>query len=359
MTETPSGAGRHRREAADPDRSEPAQGAAGVATAPIERRPRPVIGSRVVMRYKLPPGYPQPLTDIIGELVAATPAVVVRAQDGRVAQVSPDQVVALKTIGARPVATREIRALELAAADGWPGTEQTWIDGWLARSGGGFTAGANSAAPLGRAHRIGDLNSGDTVDRLRAWYTERGQPLRLLLPDRLGAAPDGWAVSADVQVLAADIGNLTLPDGASMLTVTDAPEPPWLASYKQGAPLPAAAPPVLAAVHEGEVGFGALGGPDTEVMAVARGTVTEAPEGRRWVGVTAVQVASAHRRQGLGTLVSAEMIRWGRERGATHTYVQVEADNEAALELYRALGFVAHHRLRYATAPATPPTPPG
>ena len=33
----------------------------------------PEIGSRVVMRYKLPPGYAHPMTDVIGELVSLDP----------------------------------------------------------------------------------------------------------------------------------------------------------------------------------------------------------------------------------------------------------------------------------------------
>ncbi|MFC4604840.1 GNAT family N-acetyltransferase [Rhodococcus kronopolitis] len=311
---------------------------------------RPVPGNRVVLRYKLPAGYPRPMTDVIGELVALDPVVVVRAPDGRTVQVTPDQVLALKAVGPRPVRTREIRALELTAVDGWPGTEQAWIDGWLARSGDGFTRRANAAAPLGTAEEVGDLRVGDTLARLRNWYAERGQPLTLLLPDRLGAAPDGWQTSDAVQVMAADIANLTLPDGESMVRVDAAPDERWLSLYRyHGAALPPSAPAVLGAVRGGRVGFGSLGGP--EPLAVTRGVVTGAPDGRRWVGLAAVEVAAEHRRRGLGMLICAEMIRWGADLGATHAYVQVVADNAPALNLYRTLGMVEHHRYRYATAP--------
>ncbi|MFD4438135.1 N-acetylglutamate synthase, CG3035 family, partial [Bacillus safensis] len=257
-----------------------------------------------------------------------------------------------KTIGPRPVATREIRSLELAAADGWPGTEQSWIDGWLARHADGFTRRANAAAPLGAAHRVGDLNSGDTLARLRDWYAARGQPLALLLPDRLGSPPDGWSVSEDVQVMAADIANLTLPDGESLVSVTAEPDPQWIALYHyRGAGLPESAPAMLSAVLDGEVGFGSIGAPSSDPMAIARAAVTQAPDGRRWVGLAAVEVAPEHRRRGLGMLMCAEMIRWGRDRGATHTYVQVDVGNTAAIALYRTLGLIDHHRYRYATAP--------
>ena len=76
--------------------------------------------------------------------------------------------------------------------------------------------------------------------------------------------------------------------------------------------------------------------------------VTTAPDNRRWVGLTAVEVAPEHRRRGLGTLICASMIGWGRDNGATHAYLQVSAGNDAALAMYTELGLVEHHRYRYA-----------
>ncbi len=114
------------------------------------------VGTRVVLRYRLPAGYSHPMTDVIGELVALDPAVVVRTADSRLVQVAPDAVVALKALGARPIRTGEIRALENAAAAAWPGLEQGWIDGWLLRAGAGFTGRANSATPLGDPGTVAD-----------------------------------------------------------------------------------------------------------------------------------------------------------------------------------------------------------
>ena len=42
------------------------------------------LGSRVVLRYQLPPGHSHPLTDVIGVLESVEPVVVVRAADGSV-----------------------------------------------------------------------------------------------------------------------------------------------------------------------------------------------------------------------------------------------------------------------------------
>jgi len=102
---------------------------------------------------------------------------------------------------------------------------------------------------------------------------------------------------------------------------------------------------VLTAVVDGDVGFGELAG-----AAVGRVAVTEAPDGTRWAGVSAVHVSTAHRRKGLARKLCAGLLGWAHERGATRGYVQVVADNTAARALYESMGFVVHHRSRYVRA---------
>ncbi|MEV6770476.1 GNAT family N-acetyltransferase [Nocardia sp. NPDC051030] len=308
----------------------------------------PPIGRRVVVRYRLPEGYPQPLTDVIGELLHADP-LTVRTADGQVISIARDRVVAWKALGPRPIRTSEIRALEAAAADGWPGVQRAWIDGWLLRAGTGYTGRANSAVPLGGSEGPA-LASTEALHRIGEWYTAHGLPLQLLLPDRLAAVPSGWRTWNETLVLAADIETLPLPEGPPMVRFTPEPDGAWLSMHRhRGGDTDVGSTPVvevLTAVRDGEVGFAALGLPTP--VAIGRAAVTTAPDGRRWVGLTCVAVGAAHRRRGLGALLCAEMIRWGQARGATHAYVQVEADNEAAVALYREMGFLEHHAYRYA-----------
>ncbi|WP_054812342.1 N-acetylglutamate synthase, CG3035 family [Nocardia arizonensis] len=326
------------------------------STEPVES-PRDIpLGRRVVMRYRRPEGQHPPLTDVIGELVSLDPPTVLGG-DGQAVAVPPDRVVALKALGPRPIRTGEIRALEAAAAYGWPGIEHAWIDGWLARAGYGYTDRANSALPLGDSETPvppGAITE-QTLARLREWYAVRRLPLRLALPDRLAKAPAGWRTRKETVVLGIDIENFVLPQGPPMVRVFPAPTDAWLDLYHRKGEaeqttidLPPV-PEVLTAVHDGELGFAALGVP--QPIAVARGALTTAPDGRRWIGLSCVAVSSEHRRHGLGALVCAETLRWGRDRGATHAYAQVDADNEGALALYRDLGFVEHHHYRYTEPP--------
>ncbi|MGV9714705.1 N-acetylglutamate synthase, CG3035 family [Rhodococcus pyridinivorans] len=315
-------------------------------------RPAPSVplGTRVVLRYRLPAGYSHPMTDVIGELVSVEPVVAVRTADGRVVQVSPTSVVALKPIAARPIRVSEIRALEHAAAAGWPGLESAWVDGWLVRAGHGFTRRANSATPLGERGTVADPADPAVRARLHEWFAARGLPLRLLVPDRLARIPEGWPTSEPVLVMGADLANIPLPPEPTPVTITDRPDADWMSLHRADAD-PLLAQDVLGSVAAGILGFGRIGAPGQPPLAICRAAITDAPDGRRWVGLSTVEVAPEHRRRGLGTLVCGALLRWAREHGTTHAYLQVEESNTAARALYRELGFVDHHRYRYASEP--------
>jgi N-acetylglutamate synthase len=56
-----------------------------------------------------------------------------------------------------------------------------------------------------------------------------------------------------------------------------------------------------------------------------------------------VEVDPAHRRRGLGAAVTAALSAWGRDQGATRSYLTVLAENAPALALYEKLGYWVHH----------------
>ena len=68
-----------------------------------------------------------------------------------------------------------------------------------------------------------------------------------------------------------------------------------------------------------------------------------------WACLADLWVAPARRRTGLARAVLAEAVDWAAAGGVTTLHLQVELENEAALRLYRQVGFTAHHRYHYLT----------
>lgn len=288
----------------------------------------PAVGTRVSLRYRRPAGSVPPLTDVVGHLLAVTPTVRVRDKRGNVVDVDAADVVAVKALGAAPVRTADIRNLEHAAALAWPGVAHEWLGGWFARFGHGSTRRANSAVPLG-------VSSPGGLDAVVRWYAARGAPPLLAVPDRLFRVPAGTPADGENLVLTGDLVATTERDVA----LAGRPSGEWLRLYERDVPVD-----VLSAVVDGEVVFATVPG-----AAVGRGAVTSAPDGTRWLGLSALHVIPAARGRGHARAVCGGLLAWGAERGADRAYVQVLADNAAAIALFTSMGFAEHHRCRYAT----------
>ena len=293
----------------------------------------PAVGTRVSLRYRLPAGSTPPLTDVIGHLLATHPRIRVRTKTGAVVEITPDDVVAVKELTAAPVRASQIRATEHAAALAWPGREQCWLNGWLLRAADGHTHRANSAVPLGVEAGWGVLPA--IVD----WYRERGLTPWLAVPDRLLRLPGGVAAELETVVMVRDLPGAE-PDAA--VTLAPRPDEWWLRLYRRDVPVD-----VLTAVVDGDAVFATCAD-----AGVGRAAVTAAPDGTRWVGLSAVRVADQQRRRGHARRLCSALLAWGAERGATRAYVQVLVDNRAGIGLYESLGFSTQHRSRYLDATA-------
>jgi N-acetylglutamate synthase len=283
-----------------------------------------------MVRYRLPAGSTPPMTDVIGHLEAGAPMLRVRTKRGELVDIAAAEVVAIKALSAAPVRTADIRNVEHAAALAWPGVEQDWYDGWLLRAAGGHTHRGNSAVPLGAAADASALPA--IVD----WYGARGLTPWLSIPDRLVHLPRLAPLLETVVMVRA----LDADGPAQGVRLASMPDNDWLRRYERDLPTD-----VLTAVRGGEVVFASI-----DDAAVGRAAVTEAPDGTRWVGMSAVRVAEAHRRRGHARRLCGALLRWGAERAASRAYVQVLADNAAGIGLYESMGFAVQHHSRYADA---------
>jgi N-acetylglutamate synthase len=287
----------------------------------------PPVGTRVMVRHRLPPGSVPPLTDVIGHLVQTVPTLGVRTKRGDVVNVPVEDVVAIKALTAAPLRTADIRNLEHAAALAWPGVEQQWVGGWFCRFGHGSTRRANSAVPL-------DFSTDSDMRPIVDWYAARSVPPLVSLPDRLfRAAPQG-STDAENLVMTCDLERI---HPGSVVPLASRPDDEWMRIYQRDVPIE-----VLTAVVDGEVVFATVEG-----VAVARAAVTGAPDGTRWLGLSALQVADDQRRRGHARSLCTALLSWGADRGVHRAYTQVLDGNDSATALFESLGFTLHHRSRY------------
>ncbi|MGV0731738.1 N-acetylglutamate synthase, CG3035 family [Mycolicibacter sinensis] len=292
----------------------------------------PPVGTRVSLRYLRPPGSEPPMGDVVGHLEAAGTVVRVRSSDGVVHDCRRADVLYVRRLTDRPVKNSAIRAVEHAAALAWPGSEHQWLDGWLLRAGPGTALATNSAVPLDMfAHT-------STIPAIIDWYARRDLAPTLAVPERLLRLPEDIPARLEIRTLVCELtaGSSTLETMPEQVTLTDRPGPDWPADDPVGP---------LTAVVDGELVFASIPG-----VAVGRGAATEAPDGTRWLGVTALRVAEGRRRQGHGRAICTALHAWGAERGAARGYAQVPSDDVGAFAFCEAIGFAGQHRTRYLDA---------
>jgi ribosomal protein S18 acetylase RimI-like enzyme len=233
----------------------------------------------------------------------------------------------------------DLAGLERAASQAMPAVVVKQLGDWQLRAAEGFTGRANSALPLGDP----GLPFSEAVTAVVDFYAEQGLPAQFDVPLPLGRpvarrlAELGWEPGQSVLVRAIDLPDLVAatPTGAEF-SLADRPSEQMLEMIKgRRGVLPAAAAHVLTAVPQLAFAGYEEGG---VLLGMARGTVTS-----RWLGLTFIETVEQARRRGLARGAIGSLARWAQRLGATRAFLQVSDNNTAALALYDALGFRAHH----------------
>lgn len=299
------------------------------------------------------------LTSWDGEGDAETVTVVNRA--GEAVPVPVAELVAGKPVPPAPVrrsATAPERPtpaeLQRIAARGWAALEQEPLGEWVLRASAGFTRRGNSAQTLGDP----GLPLPEALDRVEAWYAERGLPGCVEVTDP--GSPEGLtealaargASEAETYVRTAPLAELVRAtrqasgDTEADVRLFRTAGAGWLSRYQRVGADAAKEKAARQLLH---------GGPSVWFASVTLPEVTDGPVaiGRAvvdgaWVGVAAIEVVPEARRRGLATAVLAALAARAAEEGATAAYLQVEAENERAGALYDKLGFDLAYRYRYA-----------
>jgi len=237
------------------------------------------------------------------------------------------------------------RGLRSASAKTWTAIEREPLGEWQLRASRGYTGRANSVLVLGEP----GLSLVDAAARTVDFYRSRGLPVMAQIV--IGSAEEqalraiGWVearpAEADCWVMTRPVGDepvFALPVQLGDLTSE------WLsARFPTG--IPDGAWEVLGG---GRRVFASVSTADGRVVGVGRGAVST-----DYVGVSALAVDKAQRRNGSGTQMLRSLIGWGRDSGASIAFLEVLDDNVEARAAYRRLGFVDRYSYRYLTAPTS------
>lgn len=280
--------------------------------------------------------------DVVGDLIGLdAQTAVIETATGAV-EVPRPYVVASRLVAP---STADELALDRITARSLRPAETHELDGWLLRADHGLLRRANSVLPAGQLRRP----LPDALDEARAWYAERGLPLLVAIPVEARRLLDaelgerGWDFEVESHVMTARLDHVRAAAADAEVELTDQPDDAWLALYRGGEAATEVGRALL--TRHDTVTFAQIRD-NGDTVAVARGTVEDG-----WLGVMAVEVAPEHRRRGLARAVTAALWQWGREAGATRTFLQVERENTAAVALYERLGYHVHHDYLYRVDP--------
>jgi GNAT superfamily N-acetyltransferase len=260
--------------------------------------------------------------------------------------------------------------IERLAARAWPANEIEEVDGWLLRRTVGVDRRRSNSLlpPTDTAHAVRTLDLAlVTAEELDFVQTIQVSPAESHL--RLDEALEGRGMSfgGPSLVLAGPLGGTPSPPADISIRVTDGtPDPGPLASA------PAVSVELTDLTTEWVTAWAAVSGIDGTAetadlvlsqlgdrarFAAAIDTSTAEPLGAcvgvaesGWLGLFSLYVTPSARRRGIATHLVDSLSSWATSTNATSTYLQVEADNSAALSFYATRGFHIAHTYHYRSA---------
>jgi ribosomal protein S18 acetylase RimI-like enzyme len=234
---------------------------------------------------------------------------------------------------------QEIRNLEVIAFHSWPARESVPLGDWIMRADAGVTRRANSVFPFGDP----GLPLDEAIDYVVKFYRSREliprfQLTKASVPRGLddALAKHGFAYEMKTYIHTCKIEDILKVSGGYKVEMSSEPDDEWFSSYSR------------------------ISGHSAEVLRVRKGIFERMPVEKRfasvrergsvigisigvihrgWLGIFGVRTDEEHMRKGVAKSINRALISWAEDKGVQEAYLQVEADNESAIQLYESLGF--------------------
>jgi ribosomal protein S18 acetylase RimI-like enzyme len=239
-----------------------------------------------------------------------------------------------------------VRRFEAAAFRAWPAASTHYDGTWAIR----LTAGH----PARRLNSVNPLDPGDQgnlmerMARAERRFDAYGRPLTFRMSPLAGASLTGildkanWRRVSESLVMRLDLDEELLRDALPQIALKDMGR--FInAAIAIGSIDPALRPGIseLISSVQPEVGLFVVehdGRPVSTAICVRDGILA---------GLFEIATEAEMRGKGFGRRAVLSALKWAHSKGARHGWLQVEADNETAIGLYRRLGFFEIYRYHY------------
>ena len=240
-----------------------------------------------------------------------------------------------------------VRRFEAAGFRAWPAASVQYDGTWAIR--------LNAGHPVKRLNSVNPLDPGDTgdldgrVERARRRFEAYGRPLTfrlsplsgVVIPGHLDKA--GWSFFGDSAVMQMPLGGHGVEDAIHQIPLRDVGR--FIHAAMRIKALDPTLRPGLSEI------IGAIA-PDTGLFVLEQKgepvATTICVHDGDLAGLFEVATAETERGKGYGRRIVLSALKWALSRGARRAWLQVEADNGAALGLYSSLGFSEAYRYHYA-----------
>ena len=238
-----------------------------------------------------------------------------------------------------------VKQIEEAGLNAWPAVNQVLFDGWLLRFAGGYSKRVNSINLLWTS----TLPLDEKIRYCEAVYRRLELPVIFRLVEQL--AEQGLAEALDkagyrsfdsTLVLGCKLKEEERVDPALTTRALDIESWVTLRVDLSGTDLKewTVYREIIHCIIPEKILLGLFLG--DRPVACGMGVVE-----RHLLGYFSIYTAEDFRRQGYSQQVMQALTHWGVEKGASFGYLQVEADNEPALALYKKLGFASCYQYFY------------
>ncbi|MEZ5812257.1 MAG: GNAT family N-acetyltransferase [Rhizobiaceae bacterium] len=250
----------------------------------------------------------------------------------------------------RPARLSDVRRFEAAGFRAWPATSVRYDGTWVIR----LTAGH----PAKRLNSVNLLDPGD-INNLKERiagaarrFEAYGRPITFRISPLAGKAlsrhldSEGWSVFSESLVMSLDLETVDFDEVMDQIPMKDLSRF-VAAALKVNADDPAIRPGLSEIITAIQAEAGLFVN-EREGKAVATAICVHDSD---LAGLFEVATDAGERGKGYGRGVVLSALKWARLRGARSAWLQVEADNSAALHLYGKLGFRETYRYHYRRPP--------